>query len=29
MAYVQVHNTDGAATGIYNYDEIAHTFKVR
>lgn len=29
MAYVQVHNSDGVPTGVYDYDEITHTFKVR
>lgn len=29
MAYVQVYNTDGVPTGVVDYDEIKHTFKVR
>jgi len=29
MAYVQVRSADGVPTGITDYDEIAHTFKVR
>jgi len=29
MAYVQVRNADGILTGVADYDEIAHTFKVR
>lgn len=29
MAYVQVYNSDGVPTGVVDYDEIKHTFKVR
>lgn len=29
MAYVQVCNADGTPSGVVDYDEIKHTFKVR